>query len=176
MIVSSTTLLWVNLAPLNQTAFNTYSIAMIADLIGQVISEAFLCEIFWRLGTKVENSERARTNSLQVQPENADVQDAFDEASNLYEIVETVEYDEDAELQARIWNSLVRTKKDGFDDDFQVSAASMSCFRRTSMVSSHRDSSMVCRKNESLLSNPDASQVTADQSSNDSRTEARALN
>mgnify|MGYP003353146145 CR=1 FL=1 len=48
---SAIMLLFVNLNPLNPVYFTNFLYVFIADLIGQCLSELFLCEIFWHLGT-----------------------------------------------------------------------------------------------------------------------------
>jgi drug/metabolite transporter (DMT)-like permease len=105
---SAVMLLFVNLNPLNPAYFSLFCCVFIADLIGQLISELFLCEIFWHLGTDTTKQ------SAQSEPGQESEQD--EEILCEPVEVETEEFDEDAELQAKIWNSLVRSKSK--DDRF----------------------------------------------------------
>lgn len=64
--------------------------AVIAMVVGQFFSQVLLGIIFWSLGEKI-------------------VKTADNEH---YETLETAPFDEDAELQARMWNGMVRDVPD----------------------------------------------------------------
>lgn len=68
-----------------------------AYLLGNVFSGLLLAQIFWSLGTDLSNEQDDPQGDEDGDKESLDFTDTFIE-----------EFDEDAILQARIWNSLVR--------------------------------------------------------------------
>lgn len=76
----------------NNTLWNIFLMGGICGYIGGLVAQLFLCAIFWDLGKKVKP----------VKPGIAGIDE-----EDIIEITEDV-FDEDAELQANIWNSLVR--------------------------------------------------------------------
>lgn len=66
-----------------------------------------LCEIFWHLGTKIAPPTQTQaTEATVINQETAAMEEEGDPADIVVE-----DFDADAELQCRIWNSLVRADK-----------------------------------------------------------------
>lgn len=81
--------------------------------LGSFISEALLFNIFWDLGNKIERETAERSSFVEIKAE---------------------DFDEDAELQANMWNSLVRTDCGVLGDDRQFIVTG------DSLLASHRAS------------------------------------
>lgn len=75
-----------------------YEVAAVVGIcfsLGSAVSQVLLCMIFWDLGKKIEKADFDPTESRQQSP-------------SVLDVIVSADFDEDAELQANIWNSLVR--------------------------------------------------------------------
>jgi hypothetical protein len=74
--------------------FLIFTCANIVYLVGNIFSEMLLLQIFWSLGTKV---------NVEVSPEQEPLQ-SEEEIHRTTQAPEQADYDEDAELNAAMWN------------------------------------------------------------------------
>lgn len=86
-------------------------------MIASTISQFLLCQIFWRLGRK-----RITTHKAVPERPDFDINFATENADHLT-APQVEEFDEDAELQAEMWNTLVRDS--GGESKFIVTASSI---------------------------------------------------
>lgn len=76
--------------PKGAYTFLIFNLAAIINFIGSLASETLLCFIFWDLGKKIEKPKTFE-------------EDYMDDMEIVSE-----DFDDDAEMQANIWNSMVR--------------------------------------------------------------------
>ena len=106
------------LHPQNPNVLKIYLIAKSFWLFGSFVSQILLCQIFWDLGSKVE--QRPPSNRIS----NRSSSDKSTDSRTVS--VEILPFDEDAEMQAKIWNSLVSTARwtDGEGEKYKVNVGS----------------------------------------------------
>ena len=104
-IGSAISLLFVNIYPNSEEAYNIFSACYIADFVMEFISQALLCQLFWVWGEKEDDEVEVTLETIN------------DRES--YKSVKVTDFD-DNDMDARIWNTMVKRRLQKMEENMPL--------------------------------------------------------